>query len=53
MRGDFENFSFGAFFLGFLLLTFLGAFLIDGINEFEISIKFCVFLIPSPFPIFH
>jgi hypothetical protein len=30
----------------FLALAFLGAFVQVGINEFEISIKFCVFLIP-------
>jgi hypothetical protein len=36
-----EYFRFCAFFRGFLLLTF-----VRGINEFEISIKFCVCLIP-------
>jgi hypothetical protein len=30
----------------FGLQLFLGAFVYVGINEFEISIKFCVFLIP-------
>jgi hypothetical protein len=30
----------------FLALAFLGAFVEVGTNEFEISIKFCVFLIP-------
>jgi hypothetical protein len=33
----------------FLALAFLGAFLKAGINEFEISIKFCVILIPLIF----
>jgi hypothetical protein len=42
----FEYFRFFTFFRGFLRLTFLEAFLKAGINEFEISIKFCIFLYP-------
>ncbi len=40
---EFGRFSFLFIFRGFLLFTFYGAFLKAGINEFEISIKFCVF----------
>jgi hypothetical protein len=39
---NFEYFRFCAFFHGFLLLTFVRG-ISSGINEFEISIKFCVF----------
>ncbi len=39
-------FVFVHFFMVFCFLLLLGAFLKAGINEFEISIKFCVFLIP-------
>jgi hypothetical protein len=34
------------FFVVFCFYILLGAFLKAGINKFEISIKFCVFLIP-------
>ncbi len=39
-------FDFVHFFMVFCFWLLLGAFLKAGINEFEISIKFCVFLIP-------
>ncbi len=42
---NFEYFRFCAFFHGFLLLTFVRS-ISESINEFEISIKFSVFLIP-------
>ncbi len=42
---EFWVFSFLCIFSWFLLLTFV-RFLKAGINKFEISIKFCVFLIP-------
>jgi hypothetical protein len=39
-------FVFVHFFVVFCIYLLLGAFLKAGINKFEISIKFCVFLIP-------
>ncbi len=43
---NFEYFRFCAFFRGFLLLTFVRGISFHFSNGFEISIKFCVFLIP-------
>jgi hypothetical protein len=40
---NFKYFRFFALFRGFFLLSFFGEFLKAGINEFEISIKFCFF----------
>jgi hypothetical protein len=48
---NFENFCCFTFFLGFSLLTFLGAFLKAGINEFDISITFSFF--DTHIDIFH
>jgi hypothetical protein len=42
----FGVFCFFHIFLGFLLLTFFGAFLKAHTNKFEISLKFCIIFIP-------